>query len=221
MKIAIDGPSGSGKSSVSRAVASRLGFAYLDTGAMYRAACWLMLDENATDNDEVTELIRTARIEPGTDPLHEYVAINGHDVTTAIRSERVTADVSKVATNLDARKLLVAEQQRLMAEHADPGVVAEGRDVTTVVAPDAEVRLLLTAREEARLARRARELHGTADADSLAATRDQIVGRDAKDSAVAKFETAADGVHTLDSSSLTLEETIQAVLDLVTDAQDH
>ncbi|GAB3569704.1 (d)CMP kinase [Spelaeicoccus albus] len=220
MKIAIDGPSGSGKSSVSRAVASRLGYAYLDTGAMYRAACWLMLDRGVTDDDEVTALIRSAELEPGTDPDHESIAVNGRDVTTAIREDRVTSAVSKVATNLDVRTLLIAEQRRLIAEHAEPGIVAEGRDITTVVAPDAEVRLLLTAREEARLARRARELHGTADADSLAATRESIVGRDAKDSTVATFETASDGVHTLDSSSLTLEETIQAVMDLVADAHE-
>lgn len=215
MIIAIDGPSGSGKSSVSKAVAARLGYAYLDTGAMYRAACWLMLAESVTDDADVTDLIRTSTIEPGTDPDYDVIAINGHDVTTAIRTDEVSESVSKVATNLDARHLLIGEQQRIIAESHDPGIVAEGRDITTVVAPDADVRLLLTAGEEARLQRRARQLHGDSGDESVAATRSQIVERDAKDSTVAAFSTAADGVATLDSSALTLQETIAAVLDLV------
>ena len=95
------------------------------------------------------------------------------------------------------------------------GVVAEGRDITTVVAPDADVRILLTASEEARLARRALEVHGVADAAAVAATRDHVVRRDAKDSTVVEFLTAADGVVTVDSSPLTLDETVEAVLAVV------
>src|SRR5699024_194312 len=132
-----------------------------------------------------------------------------------IRTDEVSESVSKVATNLDARHLLIDKQQQIIAAHRHPGIVAEGRDITTVVAPDADVRLLLTAGEDARLQRRARQLHGDAGDQSVAATRSQIVDRDAKDSTVAAFSTAADGVATLDSSALSLEETISAVLDLV------
>src|SRR6185437_7163968 len=112
---------------------------------------------------------------------------------------------SAVATNLGVRKVLLRTQRDLIAA-AEPGVVAEGRDITTVVAPDADVRILLTADADARLARRAAELHGQADAEALAATRDQVVRRDRDDSTVSSFMSAAEGVHTIDSSGLTLDE---------------
>ena len=130
--------------------------------------------------------------------------------------------VSLVATNLDVRADLGARQRRVVEVErtADGfsegrGVVVEGRDITTVIAPDADVRVLLTASEEARLARRARELHGTDDATAVAATRDQVVRRDAQDSTVVEFRTAADGVVTVDSSELDLEQTVEAVLGVI------
>jgi cytidylate kinase len=213
--IAIDGPSGSGKSSVSREVARRLGLAYLDTGAMYRAICWLVLEDGASgDADRVAELARTAELSISTDPDVERVSVGGTDVTAAIRESRISESVTVVSTNLDARAALIARQRAAIERHRAPGIVAEGRDITTVVAPDADVRLLLTAREDARLARRAKELHGSADASTIAATRSQIIDRDAADSAVTQFLTAADGVYTLDSSHLTLEETVAEVLAL-------
>ena len=217
--IAIDGPSGSGKSSVARAVAERLGLRYLDTGAMYRALAWWVLERGVDPADEaskprVGELARSLPLEQDLSPSSELVTVDGHDVTTAIRAPRISAVVSAVATNLDVRAALVRRQQQVVAE-AVPGIVAEGRDITTVVAPDADVRLLLTASEEARLARRALEVHGSDDADAIAATRDHVVRRDATDSTVASFTEAADGVVVVDSSALSFEETVQAVLDLV------
>ncbi|WGW13194.1 (d)CMP kinase [Saxibacter everestensis] len=216
--IAVDGPSGSGKSSVSREVSRRLGLAYLDTGAMYRAVSWICLERQADGADAVAELARTADLRISTDPDHEQVVIDGHDVTTEIRETRISESVTIVSTNLAAREALIARQRALIEAAAETGIVAEGRDITTVVAPDADVRLLLTAREEARLARRAKELHGEADEHNIASTRAQIIDRDAADSAVTQFITASDGVHTLDSSALSFEETVQAVLDLVADA---
>ena len=130
--------------------------------------------------------------------------------------------VSQVATNLTARAELGARQRRVIdAERLaggasdGRGIVVEGRDITTVIAPDADVRLLLTASEEARLARRATERHGTADAAAIAATRHEVVGRDETDSTVVEFRTAADGVTTVDSSGLGIDETVEAVLRLV------
>ena len=221
--IAIDGPSGSGKSSVSREVARRLGLAYLDTGAMYRAVCWAVLDagiDAAADPAAVTTLTRGLDLQLSTDPAVAGVRVGGSDVTEAVREPRISAAVSAVATNLDVRAELRDRQRAIIDQAArgpHAGIVAEGRDITTVVAPDAQVRVLLTASEGARLARRALEVHGSADAEAIAATRDAVVRRDADDATVSSFHTAADGVVHLDSSHLTFEQTIAAVLDVVAD----
>src|SRR4051794_24720916 len=214
--IAVDGPSGSGKSSVSRRVAQRLGLAFLDTGAMYRALTWWCL-ERGIDLDDADAVARAARelpLEMGTDPSAPGVWVGGTDVATAIRASAISEQVSRVATNLAVREEMRRRQRQLL--RASPrGTVAEGRDITTVVAPDAPVRLLLTASEQARLARRARELHGADDAEAIAATHDQVVRRDRDDSSVSQFTVAADGVVTVDSSALTLEQVVEVVLGLV------
>ena len=216
--VAVDGPSGSGKSSVSREVARRFGLAYLDTGAMYRAVTWWCLDQGVDLHDQaaVLEAVRAVPLVMGTDPGAPSVHVGGVDVGRAIRETRVSEQVSAVATNLAVRALMRDLQRSLI--HASPrGTVAEGRDITTVVAPDADVRVLLTASEQARLERRARELHGTADADAVEATRDQVVRRDRDDSTVSQFVKAADGVVTVDSSSMGLAEVVDAVVRLVTE----
>jgi cytidylate kinase len=218
--IAVDGPSGSGKSSVSREVARRLGLEYLDTGAMYRAVCWSVLEAGIDPADpiqagRVAEAVRQLDLTMATDPAAPGVWVSGRDVSTEIRESRISTAVSAVATNLDVRAELQRRQRALIRSARDgvrQGCVAEGRDITTVVAPEADVRILLTASEEARLARRARELHGSADAAAVEATRDQVVRRDADDSTVSNFEVAADGVLHLDSSALDFEQTVLAVL---------
>jgi CMP/dCMP kinase len=219
LTIAIDGPSGSGKSSVSRAVARRLGVGYLDTGAMYRALTWWCLerDLDLTDADAVAAAARDLPLEIGTDPDAPTVSVGGTDVSAAIRTTQVSTAVSAVATNLEVRPVLQQRQRDLMARIADQtgGVVAEGRDITTVVAPDARVRVLLTASEDARLRRRSAELHGTTDASAVAATRDQVVRRDRDDSTVSTFTEAAEGVVLVDTSELDLDASIEAVLDVV------
>jgi len=219
LTIAIDGPSGSGKSSVSRAVAGRLGVGYLDTGAMYRALTWWCLDRgiDLTDVDAVAAAARELPLEIGTDPAAPSVSVAGTDVSAAIRTTEVSTAVSAVATNLEVRSVLQTLQRDLMARIAEQsgGVVAEGRDITTVVAPDARVRVLLTASEEARLRRRSAELHGTVDAAAVEATRDQVVRRDRDDSTVSTFTEAADGVVLLDTSELDFDESVEAVLDVV------
>ena len=218
--VAIDGPSGSGKSSVSREVARRLGVEYLDTGAMDRAVCWAALEAGTDLADEpaVAELARGLDLELDTDPEAPRVAVAGRDVTADVRQTRISAAVSDVARNLEVRAELCRRQRELIgAARQGPrhGVVAEGRDITTVVAPEADVRILLTASEQARLARRAREVHGSDDIAALDATRDQVVRRDSDDSRVASFLAAADGVTQLDSSWLDFEQTVRAVLAVV------
>ena len=225
--IALDGPSGSGKSTVGRYLASSRGLGYLDTGAMFRALAWFChhTDVDLDDLDAVTRASQSFPLEISLDPASTQVFVGESDVTEAIRTTEISTVVSKVATNLGVRADLKARQRAIIgAELTDQGysegrgIVAEGRDITTVIAPDADVRILLVAREEARLARRALELHGTDDADAIAATRDQVLRRDADDSTVSEFSQAADGVITLDSSTMNLDETLQAATRLV-DAQ--
>ena len=217
--VAVDGPSGSGKSSVSKQVARSLGFGFLDTGAMYRALTWWCLHQGVdlTDADAVTDAAQRFPLTIGTDPDAPSVSVDGTDVAAAIRETRISTNVSAVAAVIPVREILRVLQRRLISEAArtQGGVVAEGRDITTVVAPDAPVRILLTASEEARLARRSTELHGAADAAAVAATRSQIVDRDRADSAVSEFTVAADGVTTIDTSHLDFEGSVEAVLQVV------
>jgi cytidylate kinase len=215
--IAIDGPSGVGKSSTSKGVATRLGLGYLDTGAMYRAVTVAFLDSGVDPADKagVIQATANAKIEISTDPADQWVRVNDRDVTTAIREPYVAQKVSTVSTIAECRADLVA-RQRAIIEAAEPGVVAEGRDITTVVAPHAQVRILMSADPNARLARRKAELGQKVDDAQLA---DQVLRRDRDDSTLVNFTTAANGVVELDNTNLTLEETIQAVVDLVGQAQ--
>jgi cytidylate kinase len=211
--IAIDGPSGSGKSSTARGVAQRLGLDFLDTGAMYRAATWLVLREGVdrTNAVAVARLVADAELSVNLDPLNFTIAINETDVTTAIRDPEVSAAVSSIATNLEVRADLVGRQKRYIHQ-SRAGIVAEGRDITTVVAPDAPVRVLLVADPAARIARRHAELGEEVDA---AAVTDQVIRRDRDDSTVAQFESAAPGVKVVDSTDLSLDEVIDAICALV------
>ncbi|MGC4151924.1 MAG: (d)CMP kinase [Propionicimonas sp.] len=209
--IAIDGPSGSGKSSAARGVAQRLGLGYLDTGAMYRAVTCAFLDAGVDPSDTAGVIAATlgAELEISTDPADQWVRVNGADVTQRIREQEISTNVSTVSTVAECRADLVA-RQRAIIDAAPSGIVAEGRDITTVVAPDADLRVLLTADPEVRMARRRLEL-GEVDAAALA---DQVLRRDADDSKLVNFSTAADGVVHLDGTYLTLDETIDTVIDL-------
>ena len=212
--VAIDGPSGSGKSSVSKEVARRLRLAYLDTGAMYRALTWFCVSKgiDLEDAAAVEQAARDLVLELSTSPAEEYVRVDGVDVTDAIREPAISSSVSAVATTRGARTELIRRQRELIEKH-HRRMVVEGRDITTVVAPGAEVRMLLTASEEARLRRRGIQLGGTQNAEELAA---QVTHRDAKDSSVVNFTTAASGVVTLDSSDLDFDQTVAAALVIVT-----
>ena len=210
--VAIDGPSGSGKSSTARAVAQRLGLSYLDTGAMYRAVTWLALDQRLDRSDPaaVAAAAREADIRLSLDPQRFRISINGTDVTEAIRAPAVSAAVSSIATNLQVRADLVGRQQHIIAEAAG-GIVAEGRDITTVVVPDAQVKVLLVADPAARVARRHAELGQRVD---HAAVTDQVIRRDRDDSAVAQFDRPSAGVTVIDSTELTLDQVVETICDL-------
>lgn len=214
--VAIDGPAGSGKSSVSRAAARQLGFEYLDTGAAYRALAWHCLERGVDTYGpaDVIETLPRFDVSIGTDPDHYFVRVGSEDVTTDIREPRVTKAVSAVARIPEVRQYLVDLFRGLIAASARPGIIVEGRDITTVVAPDAEVRILLTASEEARMARRSAELVGI----SSETTARELTSRDAQDSRVVDFMNAAEGVTTLDSTDLDFEQTVSAVVELVRSA---
>ena len=212
--IAIDGPAGSGKSSVAKQVARELGIAFLDTGAAYRALAWHVL-EHAGDTEDpavVVGALEAFAFDESVDPDDFSVSVGGVDVTDAIRDPRVTDAVSGVARVPEARAHLTGVFRELMA--AQPGgVIAEGRDITTVVAPDARVRVLLTAEPAVRAARRGAELGATgADGDAVARA---LARRGNRMRRVVDFITAAPGVDVVDSTDLDFEQTVAAVLALV------
>ncbi len=235
--VAVDGPSGAGKSSVSREVARRLGLAYLDTGAMYRALTWWLLQRevNLDNPSDIAVAARQPVIVAGTDPEHPTIEVDGIDVAGPIRGDDVTAAVSAVSAVPSVRARMAALQREAIG---DGGIVIEGRDIGTVVAPDADVKVYLTASEQARAVRRAAEhsavdqvegvgLRAVAVADvpshasssatpDVAATVESLRRRDVFDSTrpVSPLRKADDAVE-VDATDLTLVEVVEAVTALV------
>lgn len=214
--VAIDGPAGSGKSSVGRAAARTLGYDYQDTGAAYRALTWSLLRSgvDTSDGAAVTAALAGFRYSIGIDPDRFFVRVGDEDVTEAIREPYVSAAVSSVARIPAVRGFLVELFRSVIASSAKPGIVVEGRDITTVVAPDARVRVLLTASEQVRMARRSAEVTG----QSARLVAEQLTSRDVQDSQVVDFMNAAPGVITLDSTDLDFDQTVTALVDLVRSA---
>jgi cytidylate kinase len=210
--VAVDGTSGSGKSSTCRAVADRLGLRYLDTGAMYRAVAWWMLqhDVNIYDVHEVAAHAHTPKLVSGTDPLRPTITLDGVDVSGEVRSDAVNAAVSPVSTVPAIRARLVEQQRDIIGAG---GIVVEGRDIGSVVWPAAGLKVFLTADPNARAARRAAEA-GTTD---VTATQESLLNRDRIDSgrAVAPL-TMADGAVRIDTTDLTLDEVVDVVVGLAT-----
>lgn len=211
--VAVDGPAGSGKSSVSRAAARELGFDYQDTGAAYRALAWQVLDRGIDPEDPVAviRLLPGFDYDIGVDPDGYFVRVGPMDVTEVIRDPRVSAVVSNVARIPSVREHLTGLFRDRIAHGDRPGIITEGRDITTVVAPDARVRVLLTASEAARMARRAAELDG----QSAEAVGQLLSSRDAQDSKVVDFMNAAQGVTILDSTHLDFDQTVAALVALI------
>ncbi len=210
--VAVDGTSGSGKSSTCRGVASRLGLRYLDTGAQFRAVTWWMLRHGVDVHDPAAVAARVAEVEvtSGTDPGAPTIAVDGVDVSGPIRSAEVTAAVSPVSTVPEVRAKLLALQRAIIG---DGGIVVEGRDIGSVVWPQAEVKVYLTADAAARAHRRTAEHAHLGDA---AATRAQLLERDRIDSGRATAPlTMAEGAVHLDTTDLTLEEVVEHIVALV------
>lgn len=216
----MDGPSGSGKSSTSRGVADRLGLRYLDTGAQFRAMTVWMLRHGVDvhDADAVARHASEPEIVSGTDPLEPTITLDGDDVAEAIRSAETTAAVSPVATVPAVRaRLLDLQRATISAALGEGGIVVEGRDIGSVVWPDAEVKLYLTADPSARAARRAAE-NGTAAVET---TQADLLRRDAIDSGrtTAPLVVPEGAIH-LDTTPWTLEEVVDRVVAIVEQVRD-
>ncbi len=212
--IAMDGPAGSGKSTAARRVASELGLRYLDTGAMYRALTWWLQRQGVdlTDTVAVLARMREPRIMVGTDPAAPDVTVDGQDVATAIRTREVSNSVSTVAAIPQVRQLLIGMQREIIADAvaAGAGIVAEGRDIGTVVAPDATVKVYLTANEDVRAERRTADL--AADpAATLDSTRREQALRDERDAAQMVM---ADDAVKIDASGLGPEDVVGRVVQM-------
>jgi len=215
--IAVDGPAGSGKSTAARRVAAALGLRYLDTGAMYRALTWWLQEQQVdlTDTAAVVARIAEPRIEVGTDPDRPRITVDGDDVAGPIRTRQVSNAVSTVAAVPQVRALLIGRQRDIIAA-ADGGIVAEGRDIGTVVAPGAAVKVYLTASEEARAQRRSADLADEDPAATVAAVQHEQARRDQRDAA--QMVVAPDAVP-IDTTGLTLDEVVSRVVHLIRSRQ--
>lgn len=214
--VTIDGPSAAGKSTTARLVAERLGFLYLDTGAFYRALALKALRGGVRpeDPEALAAMARDTAIDFTGSPAAAHVFLDGEDVSAEIRTPAVSEMSSRVAAVPEVRRLLVTWQRALRAKGP---LVGEGRDLGTVVFPDAEVKVYLDADLETRARRRCRELHARGIAVELEAVRDDLARRDERDRTRADSPLrAAEGALVVDTSGMELEEQVKAVLDLVT-----
>lgn len=219
--VAIDGPSGTGKSSTSKAVAAKLGLSYLDTGAQYRAITWWMLTHGVDVNDAaaVAEAAGRPVIASGTDPSAPGITADGEDAAGPIRTQEVTAAVSAVSAVPEVRARITALQRSIAAEAAG-GIVVEGRDIGSTVLPAADLKIFLTASPQARAARRGGELKAQTGKADLAATQQALLQRDKADSsrAASPLAKAEDAVE-VDTTELTLEQVIECVVTLIEEKQ--
>lgn len=215
--IAIDGPAGSGKSTTAKIIAKQLGFLYIDTGAMYRAVTLLAIWENVlTNNDAIIKLAREATIELLNDDNENKVFLNGKNVTDEIRSYNVNQNVSPVSKIEEVREALV-NQQRLMAKK-NKGIVMEGRDIGTVVFPDADVKIFLTAAIDQRADRRSKEYQLKGNIIPIEEIKSNLVTRDKIDSTRQNSPLSkAKDAYEVDTSLITIEEQVEKILKIVLD----
>ena len=209
--VAVDGPSGSGKSTVSRRLATAIDGIYLDTGAMYRAITWAVLQSGVDlqDTDSIVKIAQETHLAIGTDPAAPHFRANGEDVDAAIRGPEVTGAVSAVAAVPGVRRMLVQLQQEIIA--GARRIVVEGRDIATVVAPDADLKVYLTASAAARARRRSAE-----DASDVAATEADLNRRDKLDSSRAADPLRqADDATTLDTTGMGIDEVVAELLSML------
>jgi cytidylate kinase len=214
INIAIDGPAGAGKSTIARLVADTLGFVYVDTGAMYRAVTWMVLQQDVSPSDtvRVVAIARSMKLELRPGPEGQQVFVSGEDVTGRIRTPAVNENVSDVAKIREVRELLVAKQKEMTAAK---GVVMDGRDIGTHVLPDAEVKVFLTASPRVRAERRFKEMKDTHPDLTIDQLEQDIARRDRIDEQreVSPLVRAQDAV-LLDSTGMSIPEVVDRILEL-------
>lgn len=219
MKIAIDGPAGAGKSSIAKLVAKKLSFVYVDTGAMFRTVAYYFLSQgkDPSDDEMVTEKCENISISIEYKDGAQHIFLDGTDVSTEIRQEEVGKNASVVAKNQAVRNRLLA-LQRQMAEKQD--VIMDGRDIGTVVLPDAQVKIYLTASAAVRAERRYKELVEKGETCDLKKIEEDIIARDEQDMnrEIAPLKQAEDAV-LVDSSYMTIEEVVDKIIEIVEKVQ--
>ncbi len=216
--VAIDGPAGAGKSTIAKLAAGKLGFAYIDTGAMYRAVTWKLLQSGETFSPGIaSKIAREIKIVFRPENAVNRVFVDNTEVTDAIRTAAVTRLVSSVAAVPDVRTAMVRQQRRMGQEG---GIVIDGRDIGTVVFPQAQCKIFLTATVEERARRRGKELEAKGEKVDYIKLQDEIAFRDKQDSEreVSPLRQAEDAVY-LDTSDMSIEQVTDKILDLVREKQ--
>lgn len=212
MVIAVDGPSGSGKSSISKETANRLGFNFLDTGAMYRSVTWFCITENLDEEDLIMERINNKDfiLDISTEPLKDQVKVNGQDVTKIIREEEITSRVSHFAAMPKIRQFLVSKQRELVKAR-NCGIIVEGRDIGSVVLPDADFKIFITANDEVRAKRRAIQIDSNENEVLVAQRKRDLLDSSRKVSPLV----VPDGAVMLDNSNLDFEQSVVKFIEIV------
>ena len=212
MVIAVDGPSGSGKSSISKETANRLSFNFLDTGAMYRSITWFCVDEKLTEEESIVEKINSPGfiLDISIDPLKEQVKVNGHDVTSFIREDQITSQVSFFAAMPGVRRFLVAKQRELV-EGSSKGIIVEGRDIGSVVLPNANFKIFITAHDDVRASRRAKQIESNENDVLIAQRKRDLLDSSRKVSPLV----IPDGAVVLDNSDLDFEQSVLRFIEIV------
>jgi cytidylate kinase len=212
MVIAVDGPSGSGKSSISKESAKRLGFNFLDTGAMYRSITWFCVTKNLTEEDLIIERINNEdfNLDISTDPLKDQVKVNDQDITNIIREEAITSQVSHYAAMAKIRQFLVSKQRELVTA-SKTGIIVEGRDIGSVVLPEADFKIFITANDDVRAKRRAIQSDSNENDVLVAQRKRDLLDSSRKVSPLV----IPDGAVILDNSELDFEESVGKFIEIV------
>ena len=212
MVIAVDGPSGSGKSSISKESATRLGFNFLDTGAMYRSLTWFCVSNNLREEDLIVEKIlnQDFELEISIDPQKEQVRVNDVEVTNIIREDAITSQVSVFAAMPGVRRFLVAKQRELV-DASDSGIIVEGRDIGSVVLPNANFKIFITANDDVRAKRRARQIDSNENDVLVAQRKRDLLDSSRKVSPLVIPE----GAVILDNSDLDFEQSVNKLIEIV------
>jgi cytidylate kinase len=214
MVIAVDGPSGSGKSSISKESANRLGFKFLDTGAMYRSVTWFCVTENLIEEDLIIERINNKdfKLDISTDPLKDQVKVNDEDVSKIIREDEITSQVSHFAAMPKIRQFLVSKQRELV-KTSNSGIIVEGRDIGSVVLPEADFKIFITANDDVRAKRRAIQIDSNENDVLVAQRKRDLLDSSRKVSPLV----IPDGAVILDNSDLDFEQSVEKFIDIVSE----